>query len=71
MSMARKGNGRSFSRMLSRLSSSHRHFFDFFFFRAGVSPARFPYLVLRLGPVIKLRLRRPRELGDRAFLKAV
>jgi hypothetical protein len=45
-------------------------FFDFFliFFRAGVTPVRFPFWCFVGGPVYKLRLRRPRELGDRAFL---
>jgi hypothetical protein len=44
MSVASKGYGRSFSLDSGCcLSSSHRHFFPQYFFRAGVSPVRFSF----------------------------
>ncbi len=42
-------------------------FFLFFLFQAGRTLACFSPLCFVAGPVVKLRLRRPRELGDRAF----
>ena len=42
-------------------------FFYFFFFQAGEPLPGFPFWCFVEGPVVNLRLRRPRELGDRAF----
>ena len=42
-------------------------FFSFFFFRRGEPLPGFPFWCFVEGPVVNLRLRRPRELGDRAF----
>ena len=39
--------------------------------QAGVSTVHFPLFGDSLGPIFKLMLRQPQELGDRAFLKAV
>ena len=41
--------------------------FFFFFSRRGEPLPGFPFWCFVAGPVVKLRLRRPRELGDRAF----
>ncbi len=45
--------------------------FFFFFFSGGENPCLvFPFWCFVAGPVVNLRLRRPRELGDRAFRTA-
>jgi len=75
--MASKGDGCSFS-----LDSGCCHvlapligpfFFAFFLIRAGEGQPRpfFPVWCFDGVRLFKLRLKRPRELGDRAFLKTV
>jgi len=46
-------------------------FYCFLFLGGGQPHPFFPFWCFIWGPVIKLRLRQQRELGDRAFLKAV
>ena len=45
------------------------HFSFLIFSRRGEPLPGFPFWCFVAGPVVKLRLRRPRELGDRALRK--
>ena len=51
-------------------STFHFPFFLIFFSRRGEPLPGFPFWCFVAGPVVKLRLRRPRELGDRALRQA-